>query len=220
MIGLAGIATVSATTDKHVQEPETDTTQEGSPGEEYADPEELFSTVEDIIDDLFDFATTLADPAPHDRIVDPLSTEITPVSNHFDIQHASNKFPLAPAALIQRLGEANCSRRSRLTYFERKQEQKLKQIQKEKINDERSLLTSTVPSTEVESIFDGPRQAGDSGSEASDASATSYAITTVKGGTGPIRVPKPPKSFYEELPFECPYCFTLLSNIRTEKAWK
>lgn len=223
------IAPVSTITGKLVQESETNPPQGDSPDAEAADLQECFSTVEDIIDDLFDFASTLQDPAPHDRIVNPLPAKIALAPSHFDIQHASSKFPMAPATLTQRLGEANWSRRSRLTYLKKNQEEKLKQIEKEGINDERSMARSkptistaisTMPSTVMQSIFDGHRPASDSESEISDASATSYAVTMAKGGDGPIRVPKPPPNFYEELPFECPVCFTLLNNIRTGKAWK
>jgi hypothetical protein len=116
-------------------------------------------------------------------------------------------------------------RRSRFTYFAKKQEEKLKHIQKEKFNHEHSLgskemtntAISTVPSILPESIFDGCHTSSDSKSKISDASATSYAVTMAKGEDEPIRVPNPPLNFYKELPFECPYCFTLLSGIHTRR---
>jgi hypothetical protein len=194
------------------------------PSSDEPDIQELFTDVVETVDILYDLAPALLDPAPHDRIVDPLSKKIPPTDKGFDLRHARDKFPGASKELADRLGTANWFRRGRLNYMREKQNIKLRQIEEARIRDQCSVAKSrqttstaisTVPSTVLPSIFDHSKSDSES-----NASATSYAVTVTKGPDGPIRVPRPPEEYYQELPFECPYCYISLANIRTMKSWK
>jgi hypothetical protein len=100
---------------------------------------------------------------------------------------------------------------------------------------------STVPSNIITDINDDPVEkedcldfeygdtmnvlkqngGGDSDSDVSGDSATSYNVTvSAKDPNGPIRVPKPPDEYYDKKPFECPYCCEFLPDVHTMNAWK
>jgi hypothetical protein len=86
-----------------------------------------------------------------------------------------------------------------------------------------NITRSNFPFAPPISILDATANPGDIDSDAgnSDGSATSYNVTvSEKDPSGPIQVPKPPDEYYEEKPFECPYCCLLLTDVHSMKAWK
>jgi hypothetical protein len=50
-------------------------------------------------------------------------------------------------------------------------------------------------------------------------SITSYATSVGEDDPGQMRVPPPPEESANEMPFECPYCFTI-QTVRDSNSWK
>jgi hypothetical protein len=212
--------------------------------------------ITDIIDGFYCLESTLKDPAPHDLSTDEIWDRVPRISSHHDEQHAKNKFPLATSYVIRKLGAANAKRREYLHFLrlrgETRRVDEVAPIADEVVpqskpanmsrptstSDAKSLtklsaIQSTIPSTELSSIFDvgvigidgatePPQQVESLVEDGSDQiSETSYAVTVnAKEGDVRLRMPKPPPPFYYNSPFDCPYCSIRLAHVNTEKDWK
>jgi hypothetical protein len=194
-----------------------------------------FEEVAEAIDNLNGFVPTLLAPASHDRVVDDLGSSLPQTAKDIDIRHVQDKFPAASKVLAERLGAANWKRRIWLAHSQARHAAKVKRLQESELQARRnvdstygsrpamSTTRSQFPSTLPTSTLDAAANHGDGDSDSgiSDGSATSYNVTvSEKDPNGPIRVPKPPEEYYEEKPFECPYCCVLLPDVHTMKAWK
>jgi hypothetical protein len=82
------------------------------------DLEYAVSDITNIITCLYKLSTTLRNPAPRDRIQKSAAIGVSHYE-HFDVQHAAQKFPGIPQYLSQRMGRANTKRRQLLRYYQK-----------------------------------------------------------------------------------------------------
>lgn len=154
-------------------------------------------------------------PARHDRLrqchVDD-STAFQP----FDRDHVANKYPGADSAIVERLGLAISRRRAILRYRERhhaKLGQGIEHADDDTMPESKSVVLSQTVATDYKEHID--LDLGDVAST-SGRSQTSYA-PSLEGGGG-ICVPPLPKEAAGEQPFQCPYCYFIIT-IKNRRSW-
>jgi hypothetical protein len=84
-------------------------------------------------------------------------------------------------------------------------------VEKTKLPDTRPIESSPAAVTAELALSDDGNSVG---------SATSFAITLSPSSEAQARVPNPPPEFYQDLPFECMYCFKILKMVKTHRSWK
>lgn len=144
----------------------------------------------------------------------------------FDYNHVREKYPKADDALLKRLGSAITCRRKHMKYRERHAmklmqgidnvDPRARDIQNVHESETMKEGTTSVLTDTVATDFH-PRNI-DFGHNASDTglSQTSYAPTLLSGGH--VTIPSPPKSSLGGMPFECPYCFYLIT-VHSTRSW-
>jgi hypothetical protein len=202
--------------------------------------QELFRSVIEAITSLFKLSIAIRNPSPRDRYAK--SATITPYNDHYDIAHVWEKFPYARRTpwLIARLGKAITRGRHYLRYRERHHE-KLASVPRRaekkdlprpaspvehEIGSKREASRSTptsmsgtaIQSETTASTYIAP--GSNVGEDLSDkGSITSYATSVGEDDPGHMNVPSPPEESANEMPFECPYCFTI-QTVRDLNSWK
>ena len=174
--------------------------------------QQLRGSVAILINCLFQMSILVRKPAQHDVRVESKIAEVA-AFEPFDYSHVRHKFPGADQDLVIRLGKAITRRRRYLRYRER-HAMKLKQgISKAIGGDEGSsaILSNTVVTNSQNHTVDFDDKASDSG-----LSQTSYAPTLMGGGA--ITIPAPPRASQDGAPFECPYCYFIIT-IQSTRSW-
>lgn len=202
--------------------------------------QELFRSVIEAITSLFKLSIAIRNPAPRDRYVK--SATIVPYDNSYDIAHVWEKFPYARRTpwLITRLGKAITLCRHYLRYREKHHEKlahvprraEMKDLPREElpvehgIESERQASRSTLSSmsgTAIQSETEASTYIAPGSNAIEDlsdkGSVTSYATSVGENDPGHMRVPPPPEESANEMPFECPYCFTI-QTVRDSNSWK
>ena len=173
-----------------------------------------------IINRLFQMSMLVRKPAQHDLVTRSKNIDVS-AFEQFDFSHVRDKFPKADESIVRRLARAITRRRRHLKYREI-HAAKLKQgignlvghSQDQAFHDGRTtsnVLSDTVATNLDDQIVDISDQ--DTGSEVSQ---TSYASTLLTGGS--ITIPAPPKESQDGAPFECPYCYFIIT-IQNTKSW-
>ncbi|RYO82529.1 hypothetical protein DL766_007583 [Monosporascus sp. MC13-8B] len=182
--------------------------------------DQLCADIADIISSLLRLSMSIRNPAPHDRFI---STEYANAKyyNHFDIQHVQAKYKDAGNDLVRRLGEA-ISRRRQYFNYRKSHHAKLSRG----IDFDEGRTEACAKSTVASSIPLGMKDPGKSvpgfgeldEDDRSDTgiSLTSYATTAPDSQK--LRVPPLPKQYIKG-PFECPFCFMLIS-VANRLQWK
>ncbi|KAH7310916.1 hypothetical protein B0I35DRAFT_439884 [Stachybotrys elegans] len=182
--------------------------------------DQLSVEITDIISSLLRLSISLRNPAPHDHF---MSTEYAKEKyfSDFDISHVEEKYKDANPELVRRLGAAISRRR---LYFKYRESHHAKLSQG--LNFDESRTEAGANSTVASSVPLGMKDSGisalsfgeldeDVGSEMG-ISQTSYATTAP--GSEMLRVPPLPKQHING-PFECPFCFMLIS-VTNRRQWK
>ncbi len=169
--------------------PTLDTLADDEPTSEI---QELHGHILTIVNELFRMSTLIRKPARHDVLMKS-NTADTVRFELFDTVHVECKYPYADKVIIQRLGHAITRRRGYLKYRER-HHAKLGQC-----------------------IHDKP--------EMSETAATDFPARNIDFEEMPSRsdlsetpYPLPPKESADEKPFECPYCFCVIT-IDGTRSW-
>ncbi|KAJ0419351.1 hypothetical protein BJY00DRAFT_286329 [Aspergillus carlsbadensis] len=128
-------------------------------------------------------------------------------------QHVSHKYPALDSGISDRLSAAMARQKAILKYRERHR-QKLTKGLFECVETESTKLSATeateiLPATEQLYSFETASNSG--------ASQTSYA-TSLMTTQDAISIPSPPRESQDGTPFECPYCFHVIT-IKHEKDW-
>jgi hypothetical protein len=126
-----------------------------------------------------------------------------------------NKYPQAEASVLDCLGLAISQRRAILRYRER-HHIKLGKGLGQAIEDQSDAVSTNISDTVATSFIEKPTTHVEFDSQ-SFISQTSYAQTLLSGEEGMV-LPPPPTEADNGTPFECPYCFVIIS-ISGEKAW-
>ncbi|KAK1775129.1 hypothetical protein QBC45DRAFT_480854, partial [Copromyces sp. CBS 386.78] len=212
-------------------EPASDDEDSDSDGSEAQAPSgltelsQIISESSEIINCLFRLSVSIHNPAPHDRFRRSAMTD-TSAYVAFDIAHIRHKFPSANQAIIEQLGKANSFRRQFFRYREehhRKLGQGLPNEDEEKagFDDTKTIGVTTVASSLPQHLktsnTDGSAfEDCDSRSEAA-LTETSFAPSSAPDGRR-SRVPSMPEEA-ENGPFECPFCYRMIS-VETTKEWR
>ena len=173
---------------------------------------QLYSNIVTVINCLFQMSMLVRKPARHDFHTLPQSKEVL-AFKPFDQAHVNEKYPEADERLLVRLGLAITLRRQYLRYRERHHAKLKKGLE---IGTEGSVAPTVTLSDTVVTGVEPWRIDSQDETTASEISQTSYAPSMVAGG--PLVIPAPPKESSGGAPFECPYCFVVISVDRTS-AW-
>ena len=187
--------------DSHMEMDDT-SDDEYDTGEELS---QLHSNIVTVISCLFQMSMLVRKPARHDFYMLPQSQEML-AFRPFDQAHVKEKFPAADERLLARLGLAITLRRQYLRYRERHH---AKLNQGLDVGTEGSAAPTVVLSDTVITGVEPWHIDSRDEDLASEKSITSYAPSMLAGG--PLVIPSPPKESTGGAPFECPYCFVIIS---------
>ncbi|KAK0724606.1 hypothetical protein B0H67DRAFT_109181 [Lasiosphaeris hirsuta] len=178
---------------------------------------QIFADIVEVTDCLFRLSVSIRNPAPHDRF-NKLTWASTSHYITHDTRHVQEAFPHAPAALCERLGMAVSRRRQYFAYRQKHHEKLARGLEE---NEEDAGAESTVASSiprPMKMIVGEHNDLGvldeDMTSEAGWTDTT-YGSSMVTGDKP--RVPPLPKDAHER-PFECPFCYMMVSATTT-RAW-
>lgn len=175
--------------------------------------QEIHQTLVETIDQLYQMSMIIRKPAQHDRLVGTKKLDSEPFQ-FWAKQHTSTKYPNADALAIDRISSAMARQRAILKYRERHHAKLSQGIVSE--SDSKSTILSETMVTDV--FKEIPGQLSDMASDAG-VSETSYGGTLLEGtGTDAPKIPPMPKKGMGKRPFECPYCFYIIT-VRDRRAW-
>ena len=173
---------------------------------------QLHSNIVTAINCLFQMSMLVRKPARHDFYILPQSQEVL-AFRPFDQAHVREKYPEADQGLVERLGLAITLRRQYLRYRERHH---AKLNQGLDVGTEGSAAPTVVLSDTIVTGVEPWHIDSQDKAPASVTSQTSYAPSMLAGGA--LVIPSPPKKASGGAPFECPYCFVIISVDGTP-AW-
>lgn len=179
-----------------------------------AEVQDVYQSMVEVINYLYQMSMAIRQPAQHDQLLGARSIDGT-YFQPWAQQHVSHKYPHADSALVARVGAAMAKQKAILKYRERHHMKLSQGIYDEDHPDALSSKLSETVATELvrnKDHLEFLENASDSG-----VSKTSYAATLMAGG-GRISVPSPPQSSNDRKPFECPYCFILIT-IKDRNDW-
>ncbi|MCJ1367248.1 hypothetical protein MMC16_006380 [Acarospora aff. strigata] len=181
--------------------------------EEPSELHELYKEVVTIINGLYQMSIMIRRPSRHDRLL-RLSTIDKSSYETWDVKHVREKFPTADAAIVERLGRAITRRRRYIEYDARHHKKLGHGLDNIGRDDEGKAPTdfSKTIATEFEPYVMHEETSSNAG-----LSQTSYAPSLEENG-GAITVPPPPKESANGAPFECPYCYYLIT-VRGSHSW-
>ncbi|KAL1635638.1 hypothetical protein SLS56_001691 [Neofusicoccum ribis] len=164
---------------------------------------------------------SIRNPAAHDQLRRPVNID-TSYYEQFDIGHVQSKFPNAPKALVVSLGKAISRRRQYFKYRE-SHAKKLSfgiTLQDGDARTEpqpQSTVASSLPqNVKEDTVLD--IEAEEKQSE-SGFTQTSFATSANEMSNQGLKIPPLPKQAEGGGPFECPFCFMIIS-ISTRRTWK
>lgn len=191
---------------------EDDSESEDNDGSEV---QQIFKGLVNIIDCLFQMSMVIRRPVNHDQFTGIKKADSAPFEP-YDQQHVENKFPQAKQDIRDRLGTAISRRRAGLKYRERHRAKLSKGLNKALGNQ--SETGSTVLSETVATEFERSQLIQfDETASNSGVSETSYAQTLLESNAR-ISIPPSPKESADGKPFECPYCFFVIT-VRDRRSW-
>ncbi|KAI0414937.1 hypothetical protein F5X98DRAFT_365463 [Xylaria grammica] len=179
---------------------------------------QLTKEIADAIGNLLRLSISLRNPAPHDRF---MSIEYAK-ARYFeasDKAHVEAKFPKANQTLIVRLGQALSQKRQYFRYRESHHEKLSHGLFDSGRSDAgaQSTVASSIPSAmrapEAVPVFG---ELDDDERSDADFSQTSFATTAPESER--LRIPPLPRKSHDG-PFECPFCFMLIS-VSSTLQWK
>lgn len=186
--------------------------EDGDESTSMTEVQQLYQSIADTINSLFQISMAIRSPADHDRLLN-IRVKDNSFFEPWARQHVSQKYPDADDALISRLGKAMARQKAILKYRERHRA-KLGKGLFGNIETASTKLSETV-ATEI-APDNGHLQFLETASN-SGLSQTSYATSLMETKMGKS-IPKPPKASKDRSPFECPYCFHIIV-IKHKKDW-
>lgn len=175
--------------------------------------QEIHQTLVKTNDQLYQMSMIIRKPTQHDRLVGTKKMDSEPFQL-WAKQHTSTRYPNADALAIDRISSAMARQRAILKYRER-HHAKLSQGIVSESDGKSTILSETVVTDVFEEI---PGQLSDITSDAG-VSETSYASTLLEGTSADApKIPPIPKNGTARRPFECPYCFYIIT-VRDRTAW-
>ncbi|KAJ5797591.1 uncharacterized protein N7503_006887 [Penicillium pulvis] len=176
---------------------------------EQPEVQSTYYDLRDTISSLFQVSMVIRRPAQYDRLVGTKRSDAV-MFEPFDRDHVFNKFPSADATILRRLGLAISERRAIFRYRKRHR-MKLAQGNDRVFNDLPDTMSNLMSETVATEFLESPERETSEYETRSIRSQTSYAQSMVQGNHG-IGVPAPPEGSDNGAPFECPYCFVVIST--------
>ncbi|RWA11649.1 hypothetical protein EKO27_g3447 [Xylaria grammica] len=179
---------------------------------------QLTKEIADAIGNLLRLSISLRNPAPHDRF---MSTEYAK-ARYFeasDKSHVEAKFPKANQTLIVRLGQALSQKRQYFRYRESHHEKLSHGLFDSGRSDAgvQSTVASSIPSA-MRALEAVPVFGELDDDERSDADFSQTSFATTAPDSERLRIPPLPRQS-QDGPFECPFCFMLIS-VSSTLQWK
>ncbi|KAI0546405.1 hypothetical protein F4679DRAFT_412595 [Xylaria curta] len=179
--------------------------------------DQLTEEITDAVGNLLRLSMSLRNPAPHDRF---MSTEYAKV-HYFeanDRAHVDAKFPNMSEVLITRLGQALSQRRQYFRYRESHHEKLAHGLfdPRRSEADAQSTVASSIP--KAMKVYGVPVFGELDEDQRSDTGFSQTSFATTNPESNSLRIPPLPKKAYDG-PFECPFCFMLIS-VRSTNQWK
>ncbi|KAG5812804.1 hypothetical protein H9Q74_004141 [Fusarium xylarioides] len=175
---------------------------------------QIFSAVVEDINCLFRLSVSIHNPSPHDRFKKACLTD-TSGYEPFDVQHVCNKLSKAPKPIAERLGKAISRRRQYFKYRELHHDKLASGLEFDGKDQMQSTVASSLPKklnvNEPISFEEGVNDESDTGR-----SQTSWATSAANPERR--KIPALPVEA-ENGPFECPFCFMMVS-ITSRNHWK
>lgn len=179
--------------------------------------QQLRGNVATIINCLFEMSILTRKPAPHDMRLGSRHANTT-AYELYDARHVREKYPQPDEILVGRLGRAITKRRRNLEY-RKLRAAKLRQGVDRDVADTAQggsdVVSETVVTNYREWAPDNEMNPSDQASIAGF-TQTSYAPTLTSDGD--VTIPAPPSGSQYGAPFECPYCYYLIS-INNRSSW-
>ncbi|KAK4944486.1 hypothetical protein LTR10_016160 [Elasticomyces elasticus] len=176
------------------------------------DAQQIYSSLVTTVDCLFQMSMIIRRPTYHDRLLGSKRIDAT-TFEPFDKQHVISKYPQAHHTVTDRLGAAISRRRAALKYRQRHREKLGEGIES---IDQPDAISTRLSETIATDFEDPPVNFEGTGSD-SGLSQTSYASSLWESGEK-ITVPRPPKESSGGNPFECPYCFFIVT-VSDRREW-
>ncbi|GAB1314686.1 hypothetical protein MFIFM68171_04896 [Madurella fahalii] len=177
---------------------------------------QISAAIMEVVDCLFRLSVAIRNPAPHDRLKRVPRLSLSALA-YFDRSHVREKFRLAPEDMVEKLALANSRRRQYLEYRKSHHETLAQGLESGVIGDtDSSTVASSIPHQFKDGHDKGYESPDEDTRSRSDWSDTSYASSLT--ATGKPKVPPLPAAASLG-PFQCPYCFMMIS-ISTEYAWR
>ena len=197
---------------KEIDRPDSSSSDE----EPEAELHQLHQMIVTSIKCLFQMSILVRKPSRHDFLRVPEYPEISAIKP-WDQNHVRDKFPKAQNDIVERLGLAMTRRRQYLRYRERHRAKLSKGIDRAQDVNENTAEDATILLSETIATDAGRLHlvTDDVRSEAG-VSQTSYGSAMLQGGS--ITIPSRPKESIGGAPFECPYCFLMIS-ISSSLSW-
>lgn len=176
--------------------------------------QQLHRSTVGIIRCLLQLTMVIRNPAQHSLLTDTQSPDIA-AFEPFDVDHVRNKYPAASEILVHRLGLALTRRRKLLRYRERHHAKLSRVIELDKsleAGENTSVLSGTLATD-----FQDFNAAHDPDSSTSQASGTSFASSLWTPGS--TTIPEPPDNAIGGQPFQCPYCYYIIT-IENTREWR
>ncbi|KAK3983972.1 hypothetical protein QBC44DRAFT_253938, partial [Cladorrhinum sp. PSN332] len=182
------------------------------------DAHDILGDITDYIDSLMDLCDALENTAQdadwlHDRdaAVNPESFDVLPEADQY-CRRIRDQYPFLPRFLVERLGNLNSKRYSRLRYWGNHTIAQGPDLDRE--DSKPSVSGDPTTETRSSTVFDKDSWHG-------DAMSLSTAETTDFGNTkGKPRVPPLPAEAKDGAPFRCPICHIIVSGITSRAEWK
>ncbi|KAL9630633.1 MAG: hypothetical protein Q9204_004619 [Flavoplaca sp. TL-2023a] len=168
--------------------------------------QQLRSNVAALIGCLFEISILVRKPARHDVRIRSKDIDVA-AYEWVDLRHVKDKFPKADDVIASRLGHAITYRRKYLKYRERHAAKLRQGIDHDVERDGRSEILSETIATDIKAR--GSDDVVDDNASDSGSTQTSYASTLISGSG--ITVPAAPKASRAGAPFECPFCYCIVT---------
>lgn len=183
---------------------------------------QIMMDIIDIIDCLFRLSISVQNPAPHDRLTAATYTD-TSFYEAIDIEHVRAKYGAATEELLERLGKANSHRRQYFKYRDAHHQKLALGLEQAQTNLQagQSTVASSIPQhMKTTDTNEGIAASLDvlEEDQRSDTGYSQTSYTTSTAASERLRVPKIPEA-HSRGPFECPFCFMMIS-VSTTYAWK
>ncbi|GLA13934.1 hypothetical protein AnigIFM62618_011352 [Aspergillus niger] len=163
--------------------------------------QEIYQSVVNTISHLFQMSMIIRNPTDHDRLIGIGRVDAEPFK-----LHVSHKHPELEALIADRISTAMAKQRATLKYRERHHAKLSCGLDADK-NEASTRLSETIATSFKAPV---PEQANNDVMSNSGISETSYAGTLFVG-ENKMTIPPPPKESAGRKPFECPYCFFIIT---------